>query len=131
MKNLKHFFWVVDLGFVFYWLITILNLIPEEYLFKDYKNPLLVAWNWSFLPLDMLISFSGFCSIYLYQKAKKQWVLTALISLVLTFCSGLQAITFWILRADFDLSWWIPNLFLMIYPTFFIVNILKQYDDEL
>jgi hypothetical protein len=47
----------------------------------------------------------------------------ALISLVLTFCSGLQAIAFWILRADFDLSWWIPNLFLMIYPIFFIIRI--------
>ena len=131
MKNLKKFFCVVDSGFIIYWFITILNLIPEEYLFKDYKNPLLVAWNWSFFPLDILISFSGFYSIYLYQKQQKRWILIALISLVLTFCSGLQAIAFWTLRTDFDLSWWIPNLFLMIYPTFFIVNILKKYDKNL
>jgi hypothetical protein len=123
MRQLKKFFLITDVGFVIYWLITILNLIPEEYLFKDYKDPLLVAWNWSFFPLDMLISFTGFYSIYLYQKKQKNWVFMALISLVLTFCSGLQAIAFWIMRADFDLSWWIPNLFLMIYPIFFIIRI--------
>jgi hypothetical protein len=131
MKHLKKFFCVVDSGFIIYWSVTILNLIPEEYLFKDYTNPLLVAWNWSFFPLDILISFSGFYSIYLYQKQQKRWILIALISLVLTFCSGLQAIAFWILRADFDLNWWVPNLFLMIYPTFFIVNIVKKYDKNL
>jgi hypothetical protein len=48
MRQLKKFFLLTDVGFILYWLITILNIIPEKYLFKDYKNPLLVAWNWSF-----------------------------------------------------------------------------------
>ncbi|MEM7530939.1 MAG: DUF5360 family protein [Chloroflexota bacterium] len=104
-------------------MITYFKLIPAEYLFHDYTNPILVAWNWSFLPLDLFISATGLTSVYFYQKGNEQWRQLALISLVLTFCSGLQAIAFWVIRLDFDPTWWIPNLFLLIYPLFFIPRI--------
>jgi len=65
MNKLKYFFLVVDTGFILYWLITILEIIPNEYLFKDYHNQILVAWNWSFLPIDMLISGTGLASLWL------------------------------------------------------------------
>ncbi len=119
MNKLKYFFLVVDIGFIAYWLITLVGVIPNEYLFKDYENPILVAWNWSFLPLDLFISSTGLTSLWLWKKDNNNWKSLALISLVLTFCSGLQAIAFWTLRSDFDISWWIPNLFLLIYPLFF------------
>lgn len=106
MSGLKAFFWSTDLGFMAYWLITALHLIPAQYLFQDYTNPILTAWNWSFLPLDIWRSF-------------------AFISLVLTFNSGLNAIAFWVIRRDFDPSWWIPNLYLMIYPPFFLQRFVK------
>ena len=125
MKRLKYFFLVIDIGFIIYWLITLLKVIPSEYLFKDYQNPILVAWNWSFLPLDLFISGTGLTSLWLWKADNQSWRPLALISLVLTFCSGLQAIAFWFLRADFDISWWIPNLFLLIYPIFFIPGIIR------
>ena len=126
MKTLKKFFLATDSGFIIYWLTSILHLLPKEYLYQDYNNPILLAWNWSFFPLDMLISFTGFMSIYLYQKRQHIWQNIALISLILTFCSGLQAISFWVLRADFNLTWWIPNLYLLIYPLFFIPQLIKK-----
>ncbi|WP_372369472.1 DUF5360 family protein [Candidatus Uabimicrobium sp. HlEnr_7] len=126
MKKLKNYFLVVDIGFIVYWLITLLELIPGEYLFQDYSNPILVAWNWSFLPLDLFISGTGLSSIYFWKKNNSKWVPLALISLVLTFCSGLQAIAFWVIRAEFDIFWWMPNLFLLFYPLFFIKPILAK-----
>jgi hypothetical protein len=39
-----------------------------------------------------------------------------LVSLVLTTASGLMAIAFWTLRGDFSLAWWIPNLYLLLFP---------------
>ncbi|TGN08721.1 DUF5360 family protein [Leptospira ilyithenensis] len=120
MKTLRPFFLITDIGFVLYWFITILHIIPDEWLFKDYNNPLLVSWNWSFLPLDLLISFSGLFSLYLYGKANSAWKPISLISLVLTFSSGLQAIAFWGIRLDFDITWWLPNLYLLLYPIYFI-----------
>ena len=35
------------------------------------------------------------------------------------------AIAFWLIRGDFDPSWWIPNLYLMIYPLFFLQRFVK------
>ena len=105
--------------------VTLLHLIPEAYLFKDYNDPILAAWNWSFLPLDLFISITGPGSLYLMRQGNPMWRSLALISLVLTSCSGLQALAFWTLRADFDLVWWLPNLFLLLYPLFFIPTLLK------
>ncbi|MGL1934415.1 MAG: YvaD family protein [Fibrobacterales bacterium] len=126
MKTLKPFFLIVDIGFIIYWVITLMNVIPPEYLFKDYDNEILSAWNWSFLPLDLFISITGLLSIYFWKNKSLHWKPLALISLVLTFASGIQAISFWALRGDFDLSWWTPNLFLLIYPLFFIKGIVKE-----
>ena len=131
MKMLKYFFFITDVGFLIYWLITLVHVIPEQYLFKDYNHPILIAWNWSFLPLDLFISITGFLSLYLSYKQSKLWCSFALISLVLTFCSGLQAIVFWIIRLDFDWTWWLVNLYLLIYPCFFLRPILKQLSREL
>jgi len=125
MKILKYIFLIVDIGFVLYWIITAIKIIPPEYLYSAYHNPLMVDWNWSFLPLDLFISFTGLTSIKLYNSNKDQWKKWALISLVLTFTSGLQAIAFWTIRLDFDLTWWLFNGFLLIYPLFFIKKFIK------
>ncbi len=126
MKLLKYFFLLTDFGFIAYWLITVLHLVPEIYLYKDYHNPLLVAWNWSFLPLDLCVSATGLISVYLYKQKNLLWQPVALVSLVLTLCSGLQALAFWSIRGDLDLSWWLPNTYLLTYPLFFITNLLKR-----
>ncbi len=39
IRTLKPFFLVVDIGFILYWTVTLLHLIPEAYLFKDYDGP--------------------------------------------------------------------------------------------
>jgi hypothetical protein len=44
------------------------------------------------------------------------------VSLVATSISGLQALSFWALRGDFDLGWWLPNLFLFLWPLPFIAR---------
>lgn len=125
-KSLKAFMLFTDIGFLFYWTVTFLEWIPKQYLYQDYSNELLVAWNLSFIPLDLLISATGLISISCYNRQKEVWSTLCLISLVLTFCSGLQAIAFWAIRLDFDLAWWIPNLFLMIYPLFFFPSVMKK-----
>lgn len=104
MKALRIFFLVVDFGFILYWICAGLDLLPQDYLFKDYENPILRAWNFSFLPLDLLISATGLGAVYRHARAMPGWRELALISLTLTLCSGLQAIAFWSLRGDFDLA---------------------------
>jgi hypothetical protein len=124
-KGLFPIFFIVDIGFIFYWTITYLNLVPPEFLYKDYSNPLMVDWNWSFFPIDMLISLSGLNSIRLYKTNSAHWVIFALGSLTLTMCSGLMAISFWWYHKDFDPAWWLPNLFLLVYPFFYFNKTYK------
>jgi hypothetical protein len=127
MKVLKYFFLVVDFGFIVYWIITAFHLIPDEYLFNDYNNKILVNWNWSFFPLDIAISITGLFTLYLFKRGNQKWKVYALISLTLTSVSGLQAISYWILANDYDPTWWIPNIFLLVYPLFFIPSLIKEF----
>lgn len=32
---------------------------------------------------------------------------------------------FWIIKSDFDLMWWVSNLYLLLYPLFFIPKLLE------
>jgi hypothetical protein len=122
-RGLFTIFFIVDIAFIIYWVITYFHLLTPELLYKDYTNQILVDWNWSFFPIDMLISLSGLSSIRLFKNKSKEWVLFALGSLFLTMCSGLMAISFWVYHHDFDLGWWIPNLFLLVYPIFYLKKI--------
>jgi hypothetical protein len=126
VRWLKRVFVLVDSGFVVYWLCSIMQWFPREYLFKDYDNPILQAWNYSFLPLDLLVSATGLGSVWCHSRERAVWAPLALISLTLTSCSGLQALAFWALRGDFDAAWWAPNLFLLLYPLVFLPVVLRE-----
>ncbi len=121
MSNwLKLAFLLTDLGFLTYWAVTLLAAlgvlpIPGEWLYQDYDNPLMVDWNWSFMPLDVLASVTGLTAVYL-AKRQKPWAHIALVSMTLTFCAGFMAICFWMFRADYNLGWWLPNLGLCLWP---------------
>lgn len=116
---------MVDLGLILYWFLTLSKLIPASLMYSDYTNPMMVHWNWSFFPLDLCISGTGLFSIYLHQKHSLKWKRFAILSLLLTSVSGLQAISFWLFARDFDLWWWLPNLFLLIYPWFYIPKLVR------
>jgi hypothetical protein len=119
-RPLAAFMLTTDVGFVLYWTITALHVLPAQALFKDYQDPLMQAWNWSFLSLDLLVSATGLGAFALVRAKREGAAFLAVVSLTATMASGLCAITFWTLRRDFDPVWWAPNLFLAIYPLFFM-----------
>ena len=124
-KSLRLSMLVTDIGFLVYWSIVLLGLLPSAFAYKDFDDPIVMAWNLSFIPLDFVLSIIGLLSIALYQKKHPGWLPLCIVSLCLTFCAGLQAISFWALRGDFDIGWWIPNLFLIVYPIIFIPRLIK------
>jgi hypothetical protein len=124
-RGLFPLFLLVDIGFLVYWSVTFLELLPPEYLYKDHDEPIMVDWNWSFFPIDMLISFSGLNSLRLHRKGSEDWRSFAILSLLLTSCSGLMAVSFWSFRGDLDPAWWLPNLFLLGYPLYYLPRLMK------
>lgn len=104
-----------DLGFLAYWTVSALGLLPAEWLFADHDHPILVAWNWSFAPIDLLASTSGLLALSVARRGSASWRSLALVSVVLTFCAGAMAVSFWALRRDFDPAWWAPNIYLVVW----------------
>ncbi len=130
MRKMKPFLLVTDFGFLTYWSISLIillgyDLVPVEYLYNDYHNPLMYAWNWSFFPLDMVLSIVGLISIRLFKRGNPAWYPLVLFSLALTFCAGFMAISFWAITKDFSPAWWIPNLYFTIWPLLFYKQFLR------
>jgi hypothetical protein len=108
---------VTDIGFLVYWAVTIAGVIPPELAYKDYQNPILTDWNFSFVLLDVLASLTGLAGLRLKHKT------LVIVSLVLTSTAGLQAISFWVLRGDFSPTWWLPNLWLLLFPVLALLSL--------
>ena len=111
----------IDFGFIFYWLLIALNLIPHEWVFQNYDDPNVRAWNWSFLPLDIAASITGFIGI----KGKGNLALLVMSS-TLTMVAGGMALAFWGIQGFFNLGWWLPNLFLFVAGLIFLVRLVKS-----
>lgn len=120
-----------DISMLIYWIVTALMAfsvfdIPAGMLFKEYDDPRVVAWNWSFFPIDIAFSLAGLLALRMEKKGTPAWQVVAAISLTLTFCAGIMAISYWAILAEFSLSWWGPNLFLMIWPLFYLPGLVKS-----
>ncbi len=129
-RGLKASLLITDIAFLAYWAMTALVAlgvlkIPTEYLYSDYHNPLVVAWNWSFMPLDIGLSLCGLLAFALLRRNNPTWKGLAIVSLSLTFCAGLMAIGFWAIRGDFDPTWWAINLALLIWPLFYLPALIR------
>ena len=132
LTRMRPFLLLTDIGFLLYWSVSLLvlvgiNVVPKEYLFNDYENPIVQAWNWSFFPIDILLSVCGLLGLRLYAAGHGAGFPLLTFSLALTFCAGLMAIAYWTLRLEFDPLWWIPNLLLMAWPCIFLPKLWREY----
>lgn len=107
---LKRLMLATDVGLLAYWLATATEVIPP------YPQQVMADWNWSFLTLDLLAATTGLLALHLARREHPDTRSVALISLALTHAAGLLALNFWVLRGDFDLAWWLPNLWLTFFP---------------
>ena len=120
---------VTDLLFLLYWAfstLVILRLIPAPaaFMYKDYDQAAVCAWNWSFLPLDMCFSLSGLAAVAAARRGSDVWRPLALISLTLTMAAGLMAVSYWGLMGQFDPAWFLPNLALVLWPLPFLPRLI-------
>eukprot|EP01035_Chromulina_nebulosa_P062655 gene62655-85681_t len=108
----------IDIGMLLYWGMAALACcgilhLPVSAMYDGYGTPMIDAWNWSFAPLDLSFALTGLASLALARRGDGRWRPLALVSLALTFCAGLMALSFWALRGEFALTWWLPNLLLV------------------
>jgi hypothetical protein len=109
-----------DVGFLVYWLATAVHVIPP------YPEEVLVDWNWSYLVLDLVASGSGLAALWLARRRHPAGRPLLLVSLALTHSAGLTALNFWVLRDDWAIAWWLPNLWLTLFPVIGLALLIRS-----
>jgi len=120
---------ITDLLFLAYWAVAGaaaggLIQLPAALMYAGYDQPRVVAWNWSFLPIDVAFSVTGLLAVRAARRGDPLWRPLALISLILTQVAGLMAVGYWALLGEFDPSWFLPNLALVAWPMAFLPKLV-------
>ncbi len=107
-----------ELAMLSYWIFAAVVclgwlVVSPELMYADHLNPLMVNWNWSFLPIDVLFAVCGLVARFGPVRGAKREVLE-IVGLTLMFCAGLMALSFWTLQGWFDLMWWGMNGWLVV-----------------
>ena len=129
-RPLRYFLLFTDVAFLVYWSVAGLHeakllSLPPEWLYPQADDPRVKAWNWSFLPLDLAFSATGLAAVSAIRRGKP-WRHLAIISLVLTMVAGGMAVSYWTLIGEIYWSWYGANLFLLIWPVFFLPGLLRE-----
>lgn len=122
---------VTDLLFLAYWTLSAIEAlgliaVPPDLLFAGHDEPRVVAWNWSFLPLDLAFSILGLAAVRAAHAGRPVWRPLALMSLICTMIAGGMAVAYWTLLGEFDPAWFLPNLALLIWPLFFVPGLVRD-----
>lgn len=117
---------VTEIGMLLYWVfasLVALGLVSvdPQWMYSNYEDPVIVAWNWSFLPLDLLFALAGLLARFAPMADKARRVL-AVVSLSLMFCAGLMAVSFWTIQQFYDPFWWGTNLWLVLLSSIALVG---------
>lgn len=109
---------VTEVGMLAYWVFAglvalgFLAVAPEA-MYPDHTNPVIVIWNWSFLPIDVLFAVLGLTARF-GPIGQAQAQMLHIVSLALMFCAGAMALSFWALQCWFDIAWWGMNAWLVV-----------------
>ena len=120
---------VTDVAFILYWTLAALGQlgivhVPPEWMYAHYDQPGVIAWNWSFLPMDLAFSIFGLMAVAASRRGDVVWRPYAIVSLTLTMAAGGMAVSYWTILGEFDPMWFIPNLALVVWPLFYMRRLL-------
>lgn len=126
---------VTDIAFLLYWTAAALHAgglvqIPPAWLYANADDTRVVAWNWSFFPLDVAFSLTGLAAVRAARRGHAAWRPLALISLILTMVAGGMAVGYWTILREFDPFWIGTNTLLMVWPAPFVVCLVRDLSDR-
>jgi hypothetical protein len=128
-RGLKISLSVTDIAFLLYWAVAALDTsglihLPSDWLYPNAHDPRVVAWNWSFFPLDVAFSVTGLWAVRASALGDATWRPLALISLILTMVAGGMACGYWLLIGEIDAVWFGMNLLLIMWPILFLPRLV-------
>ena len=129
--SLKWALTATDIAFLIYWSVALLEClglisIPNAWLYAQAHDPRVVAWNWSFFPLDIAFSITGLWAVRAARRQDPIWRPMALISLILTIVAGGMACGYWLLLGEVDALWFSMNAILVVWPLLFLPGLVRE-----
>ena len=75
-RPLKIVITITDVAFILYWTMATLSElnaieVPPNLMYADYDHPRVVAWNWSFLPIDLAFSIVGLAAVDASRRGRE------------------------------------------------------------
>jgi hypothetical protein len=128
--SLRLWMLVTDIGFLLYWAVSGLALIgvitlSSDWMYGGYDDPRVVAWNWSFLSIDLPFSLLGLVAVAAERASNPVWRPLAILSLAFTIAAGAMAVSYWALLQEWNPSWFVTNLTLVIWPLFYLPGLVR------
>lgn len=122
---------VTDVAFLVYWTVAALSQaglvhVPPEWMYANYEKPDVIAWNWSFLPMDLAFSYFGLRAVAASRRGGDVWRPYAIVSLTLTMAAGGMAVSYWVILREFNPSWFLANLALVVWPPLFMRRLMRE-----
>jgi hypothetical protein len=122
---------ITDVAFLLYWTVAALHAaalvqVPQTWLYANADDARVVAWNWSFFPLDVAFSLTGLAAVRAARRNNGAWRPLALISLILTMVAGGMAVGYWALLGEFDPFWIGANALLLVWPAPFVACLVRD-----
>jgi len=126
---------ITDIAFLLYWTAAALHAadlihIPQAWLYANADDARVVAWNWSFFPLDVAFSLTGLAAVRAARRGHSAWRPLALISLILTMVAGGMAVGYWAILGEFDPFWIGSNSVLLLWPAPFVVVLVRDISNR-
>jgi hypothetical protein len=128
--SLRLWILITDIGFLLYWAVSGLALIgvitlSSDWMYGGYDDPRVVAWNWSFLSIDLPFSLLGLVAVAAERAGNPVWRPLAILSLAFTIAAGAMAVSYWALLQEWNPSWFVTNLTLVIWPLFYLPGLVR------
>ncbi len=130
-RSLAIAFTATDIAFLLYWTVSGLMQggvihAPRDWMYAHFDRPDVVAWNWSFLPVDLAFSLTGLSAVAAARRGDPVWRPLALLSLAFTMVAGGMAVGYWTIQREFEPTWFLPNLALMVWPILFLPGLVTE-----
>lgn len=121
---------ITDIGFLLYWAVSALALVglitlSPEWMYGGYGDPQVFAWNWSFVSIDLPFSVLGLAAVAADRRGSLAWRPLAFLSLAFTFAAGIMAVSYWAILMEWNPTWFLPNLLLVIWPLFYLPGLVR------
>ncbi|MCK9268165.1 MAG: YvaD family protein [Alkaliphilus sp.] len=121
MKIYKLILGFMGFGYISYWILALLGVIPIEY-----SNANEFAYEWSFAVIDILIGLMNLTSLFMYLRKNLYWKIMLTITLSVSVGINFHTMIYWVILKNFSNPMWFIAMWVFSYSLIGLILISKE-----